>query len=82
MSIWRSIEGENPVTYDTGNGEIVDNNGWIDVAVSMFGNRVRLIIEDSGGDGRVSVDLTGLDELLRRMNEARAILVKENRWER
>lgn len=82
MSIWRSIEGENPVTYDTSNGEIVDNNGWVDVAVFMFGNRVRLIIEDSGGDGRVSVDLAGLDELLRRMNEARVILVKENLWER
>ena len=82
MSIWRSIEGENPVTYDTSSGNDIDPQGWVDVAISTFGNRVRLIIEDSGGEGRVSLDLAGLDELTRRINEAREILLKENLWER
>ena len=82
MSIWRSIDGENPVTYDTNNGNKIDPQGWLDVAVSMFGDRVRVIIEDSGGDGRVSLDAEGLNELHRRIIEAKVHMDKVNLWER
>jgi hypothetical protein len=36
MSIWISVDGENPVTYDAMDGMQIDPNGWIDVAVSCL----------------------------------------------
>jgi hypothetical protein len=69
MSVWASIPGDEPTIYDPVEGDRVDPDGWIDVAVSP--DRARIIIEDSGGAGEISLDRYGLAELHRRITIAR-----------
>lgn len=68
--------------YESMEGQKVDPQGWIDVAVSMFGDRVRIIMEDSGGDARLALNIEGLEELERRIAEAKEQMLKRNLWER
>lgn len=73
MSIWASICGEDPVIYDSGYGEDIVDDGFLDVAVSCLGGRVRIIATSEGEHG-LSLDKAGLAELHRRIVIARTRL--------
>lgn len=70
MSIWASIPGEDPVIFDAEYGDNVIPEGWFDVAVSAYGKKVRLVFFDDGFHTQLSLDVTGMQELMRRLRLA------------
>lgn len=74
MSIWASVCGQEPNFYDDGYGDEPDPRGWMDVAVSVFGDRVRVIVEGRDGSGEIVLDRDGLVELHRRVVAARDLI--------
>ena len=80
MSIWRSVCGEDPVIYDGGYGTEVLADGFMDVAVSCWSERVRIIAEADGDRGCLSLDPDGVRELRRRLDEALAAMDAERVW--
>ena len=80
MSIWRSVRGEEPVVYDGGEGTEVLADAWIDVAVSCWSERVRIIAEADDCRGCLSLDPDGVRELRRRLDEALAAMDAERVW--
>lgn len=79
MSIWASIHGEDPVIYDSGYGEDIEPTGFLDVAVSCLGDRVRIIARCDNDDA-ISLDADGLKELHRRIVQARSELERRDTW--
>jgi hypothetical protein len=79
VSIWSSVNGNDPTIYDGGHGEEEEPNGWLDVAVSCIGGRVRVMIQDRDGEARISLDPSGLAELHRRIVIARQRLEGEQK---
>ena len=79
MSIWASITGDDPVIYDSGYGEDVEPTGFLDVAVSCLGDRVRIIARCDNDDA-ISLDPNGLRELHRRIVRARIELARRDAW--
>ena len=71
MSIWASVTGDDPVIYDGDEGDDIEPLGWLDVATTFTGDRVRIIIRDHAGEARISLDAAGLAELHRRIVIAR-----------
>lgn len=72
MSIWVSIQGTDPVTYETGDGDDFVVEGWFDVAVSSFtDDRFRIIVQDEFNSADIVLDSHGLAELHRRIVVAR-----------
>lgn len=71
MSIWASIPGSTPEIYDGDDGTDLEPHGWIDVAVSAYRDRIRIIIRDYTTEARISLDPAGLAELHRRIVIAR-----------
>lgn len=69
MSVWASIPGEDPPNYEDGHGgdETVEH-AFIDVAVSVVADRVRIVCEP---DSTAILDPAGLAELHRRIVAAR-----------
>ncbi len=76
MSVWSSITGEDPTIYDGKYGDEREPDGWIDVAVSTIGKRARIILQDSDGETRISLDPAGLAELHRRIVIARGQITR------
>lgn len=74
VSIWSSVQGFDPVAYDAGYGEEALDDAWVDVALSAFGNRVRILVEDENGTAAISLDAAGIAELHRRIVVARTSL--------
>lgn len=67
MSVWASIHGEDPVFYaDAWSDARIQ--GFLDVAVDVLDNRVRIICEP---DGEIVLDAEGMRELHRRVFQAR-----------
>lgn len=79
MSIWSSITGDDPIIYDSGYGEDIEPTGFLDVAVSCIGGRVRIIAR-SDDDDAISLDADGLKELHRRIVQARSELERRDTW--
>lgn len=71
MSIWASIPGQDPAFYDDGYDDTVDPDGWMDIAVSVIGDKARIIVRDREGEGMIILDPAGLTELHRRIVSAR-----------
>lgn len=71
MSIWASIPGDDPAFYEDGYDDTVDPEGWMDVAVSAFGDMARIIVRSREGEGMIILDRRGLVELHRRVVAAR-----------
>lgn len=69
MSIWASVHGEDPVIYDAGYGDTTPEDGFLDVAVSCLGDRIRILARSEGENG-LSLDRDGVLELQRRLAEA------------
>ena len=74
LSIWSSVQGLDPVAYDAEYGEEILDDAWVDVALSAFGNRVRILVDGEGGKGALSLDAAGVAELHRRIVVARSRL--------
>lgn len=73
MSIWRSIPPTtDPIVFDAEDGADLMASGWFDVAVSMYGDRVRIILTDNATTTAISLDAAGIAELHRRVVIARA----------
>lgn len=70
MSVWASIPGEDPILYMDGYGDDDQIEGFMDVAVSVVADRVRIICE-SANEATVVLDPAGLAELHRRIVAAR-----------
>jgi hypothetical protein len=77
MRVWHSVQGDDPVFYEGGYGAEVVADGWLDVALCVSGDRVRLILEGDGGQACVCLDEAGLVELHRRIAVARDLLRKD-----
>ena len=71
MSVWSSVSGVDPVLYDGVDGNDVVDGGFLDVAVSVVSDRVRIILEGDGEGMCLSLDSVGLRELHRRIAVAR-----------
>ena len=71
MSIWASISGNDITTLDPDYEQDPEPEGWIDVAVSIFGTHARVIVGDRHGESCIALDPSGLAELHRRIVIAR-----------
>ncbi len=72
MSIWSSIQGEDPPVYEGGEGSHIDPDGWFDVAVSCLGGGyVRILVANRESQADIALDAAGLMELHRRIVIAR-----------
>lgn len=71
MSIWSSVTGTDPDIYDGDDGTDLEPHGWLDIAVSAYHDRIRIIIRDHATEARISLDPAGLAELHRRIVMAR-----------
>jgi hypothetical protein len=71
VSIWASVTGDDPEIYDGDDGTDLEPGGWIDIAVSAYRDRIRIIIRDYATEARISLDPAGLAELHRRIVIAR-----------
>jgi hypothetical protein len=72
MSIWSSIPGDDPIVYDSEDGERVESNGSFDIATTL-GQKVRIIIQDNEGSAAICLTPDGLTELHRRITIARGM---------
>lgn len=81
MSIFASIEGQDPRFHEDGyGGEELDPEGWMDVAVSVIGDIARVIVRDREGEGTIYLDPAGMAELHRRIVRARIEIDRRARW--
>lgn len=72
MSIWVSIDGDDPPIYEDGYGEDKLTEGWFDVAVSWVSDdRFRIIVANEYQSADIRLDMRGLAELHRRIVVAR-----------
>jgi hypothetical protein len=72
MSVWVSIDGNDPVAYESGYGDKDLRADWFDVAVSCVSNdRFRILVEDGNQSSSIVLDMAGLTELHRRIVVAR-----------
>lgn len=70
MSIWSSISGEDPVTYETDFADTPTAEPvWFDVAVAA--GRARIVLHDGQSTAEVALDDKGMSELQRRIVIAR-----------
>lgn len=80
MSIWSSIEGDDPVILESTYAEYVDPQIWLDVAVSAAGDSTRIIIRSSHGESSIALNPDGLAELHRRVVKARIAMSRRTMW--
>jgi hypothetical protein len=73
MSIWASVQGDDPKFYAEGYGRDDVIEGFLDVAISCVADRVRIICS-TWEKGEIVLDAKGLAELHRRIVVARSRL--------